>query len=98
MQLINEGRMPSWALFVFSEMKGNHKGQPAPTPLAAIADGFILLAPEQRNGGLEGLMLATSRVSGQKIEVDVNGTKAWVNVPAFQGSVVAREHVFVAAD
>lgn len=98
MHLIETSQLPSWALFVFSDMKGTHKpGTSTPEPVAAIGDGFILLAPEPRNGGIEGLMLATSSVAGKEIEVKIAGMTARIQVPNFEGSVVAREHVYVAA-
>ncbi len=97
MKLLETGDLPSWALFVYSDMKSMSGQCEAPEPLAAVGDGFVLLAPEPRNGGMEGLMLATSKVSGQEIEVQIGGHTAVVTVPDFEGTVIAREHVYVAA-
>lgn len=97
MKLLDLGALPSWALFVYTDMKGMAGQCETPEPLAAIGDGFVLLAPQPKNGGMEGLMLATSKVSGQEIEVQIGGHAATITVPEFEGTVIAREHVYIPA-
>ena len=97
MKLLEDGAIPGWALFVYPDMKVNGSACSPPEPLAAIAEGFILLAPVPKNGGMEGLMLATSAVSGQEIEVKIGGHAVRVQVPEFDGSVIAKEHIYVPA-
>jgi hypothetical protein len=70
----------------------------APDPVAAIGDGFILLAPEPVNGGMSGLLMAEHRVSGKKIKVTVGNTKVSVTVPEFEEMLLAREDVFVSVN
>ena len=97
MKLLDDGAIPGWALFVYPDMKINADKAEVPTPLAAIAKDFILLAPVPKNGGMEGLMLAKSSVSGKEIEVKIGGHKATIAVPEFEGTVIAKEHTYVAA-
>lgn len=93
--LIESKQLPPWALFVFSDMKRMKSSLPAPDPVAAIGDGFVLLAPQPVNGGMEGLLMAEQRVSGQVIEVKLGRMKLKVAVPEFEEMLLAREHVFV---
>lgn len=97
-ELIETQQLPAWALFVFSEMKSIRTDLPAPDPVAAIGDGFILLAPEPVNGGMSGLLIAEHRVSGQKLRVSIGRTKVSVIVPEFSEMLLAREDVFVSVD
>ncbi len=97
-RLIEQKRLPSWALFVFASFKGQGSAVEAPSPVAAIGEGVVVLAPEAKTGGIEGLLLATSAVSGQVVEVDVDGTKLKVAIPEFEDSIIAREHVFLTID
>ncbi len=94
-KLIEQKRLPSWALFVFASFKGQGAAADAPDPVAAIGEGVVILAPEAMAGGIEGLLLATSAVSGQVVEVDVDGAKFRVAVPEFEDSAIAREHVLL---
>ena len=94
-ELIEKGLLPAWALFVFSEMKKAKSELPAPEPVAAFGDGFILLAPKPANGGMTGLLMAEKRVSGRVIEVTLNRMKLKVTVPEFDEMLLAREDVFV---
>ena len=96
--LIDKKQLPPWALFVFSEMKKMKSPMPAPDPVAAIGDGFILLAPTPVNGGMEGLLMAQQRVSGLTIEVSLGRMKLKVNVPEFEEMILAREEVFISVN
>ena len=94
MALLDQKKLPRWALFVFADMKsGNAKA--APAPAAAVGEHVVLLAPQRRNGGLEGLLMATSEAYGQHVEVEMDGESFTVAVPDFEGHAVAREHVYV---
>ena len=57
--------------------------------MAAVGDGFILLAPEPANGGMEGLLIAQGRVSGQTIQVKLDRQTLRVRVPEFTETVIA---------
>jgi len=97
-ELIEKKLLPSWALFIFSEMKRIRSSIAPPDPVAAIGDGFLLLAPEATNGGMEGLLIAQKRVSGQVIQVTIGRSKVKVTVPEFEEMLLAREHVFVSVN
>ena len=97
MKLLDQGKLPSWALFVYSSMKVTARDAAAPEPLAAIGDGVILLAPKPKNGGMEGLLLATHRAAGKDVEVTIAGHKTTITLPDFDDSVIAREDVYVPA-
>ena len=97
MKLLADGKLPSWALFVYTDMKATAKTEAPPKVLAAIGEGVLLLAPVPKNGGLEGLLLATAATSGKEVEVSIQGVKTTITVPEFEQSVIAREHVYVPA-
>ncbi len=96
MKILADGQLPGWAYFVFNEMQGLDAGVTAPEPVAAIGEGVLLLAPRQKNGGLEGLLLATHAAAGRKVPVKIAGFKATISVPEFDEQVIAREDCFVA--
>lgn len=96
LKLLEDKNLPAWALFCYPQMKGMDDGVAAPNPVAAIGDGFVLLAPQPANGGMEGLLIAENRVAGQKRRAHMGRQKLWVTVPEFTETVIAREHMFVA--
>lgn len=95
MELNRRELLPRWALFIFPQMKGLDVGINVPEPLAAIGDGALLLAPQIRNGGIEGLLLATQAVSGKDIYITMNGETRTASIPQFDEWVLAREDVFL---
>lgn len=95
MELHKRGELPRWALFVFPQMKGLASDCAPPEPLAALGDGVVLLAPQIRNGGVEGLLLATQEVSGKEVRVTMNGEVRTASIPTFEEFVLARENVFL---
>jgi hypothetical protein len=96
--LIENKQLPAWALFVFGDMKGLQGSMAPPEPVAAIGDGFILLAPEPVNGGIEGLLIAQQKASGRVLEATLGRIKVKVTVPEFEEMLLAREHVFVSVN
>lgn len=96
--LVEKKLLPAWALFVFAEMKKMKGLTPAPDPVAAIGDGFILLAPQLVNGGMEGLLIAEKRVSGKIVEAKLGRVSVKVTIPQFGEMLLAREHVFVSVN
>lgn len=93
-KLLEEKALPNWCLFVYADMKkGDASASPA-TP-ALIGEGVVLLAPVPRNGGVEGLMLARLDVADKNIEVTDGKARFTVAIPKFDGSVIAREGVFL---
>ena len=94
-ELNRQKLLPRWALFIFPQMKGLDLGTEAPNPLAAIGDGVLLLAPQVRNGGIEGLLIATQAVSGKDVYVTMNGETRTASIPQFDEWVLAREDVFL---
>ena len=94
-ELIEKKLLPSWALFVYSEMSKMKSSTPAPDPAALLGDGFVLLAPQPVNGGMEGLLIAEQRVSGRVIDVKFGRMKLRVTAPEFSETLLAREGIFV---
>ena len=79
-------------------MKRMKSGMSPPEPLAAIGDGFVLLAPEPVNGGMKGLLMAEKRISGQVIRGKLDRMELSVTVPDFEEMLLAREDVFVSVN
>lgn len=94
MALQKSGKLPTWALFVYSDMRHGDP-QAATSPLAAIGDGVVVLSPIEKNGGLEGLLLARCNVSGKRVKVQLGKRRLTLAVPEFAGSYLAREHVYL---
>ena len=97
MKLVEDKRLPSWALWVFSSMKHGDASR-APALPALIGTGVILLNPEERNGGVEGLLLACKEVSGQTVTLFGDGRKRCrVSLPTFEEATtrLAREGVYL---
>ena len=94
LHLIAKGKLPSWALFVFGDMRKGDESKP-PNPAALIGEGVVFLAPSPRNGGVEGLLLATHEAANKTVTVTDGESHYKIAVPDFEGSRVAREGVYV---
>ncbi len=97
MKLIANKKLPSWALWIFDSMK---KGDPdrALDPLALIGEGVVVLAPIEKNGGVEGLLLATSQASGRLVSVTNGKDSHLIAIPNFieDGTTrLAREGIYL---
>lgn len=94
LHLADKGELPTWALFVFESMRHGDAARP-PSPAAMIGDGVVILAPIPRNGGVEGLLLATHKASNATVMVTDGESHYKVAIPYFSGSRLAREGVYV---
>ena len=95
MALVEQKQLPAWALFCFKEFAQRGDQVNPPQPLAAIGKNVVLLAPKQKNGGLEGLLVARSEASGTQVEVTLAGYNFTLAIPEFKDQIIAREDVFV---
>ena len=89
MTLLEPDELPGWALFCLNDFK-SAKGKTYPTDPAVIGDGLILLAPEENENKIKGLLLAEHKVSGKQVTVKWEGHTMLVSVPSFDGFVVAK--------
>lgn len=94
MAMAKAGVLPRWALFIYQDMKHGNAAA-AVDPCAAVGEHVLLLAPQMRNGGLEGLLIATNEASNQHVEIIFEDKTYTVAVPEFDGWAVAREHVYL---
>lgn len=92
--LIQKGIFPSWALFVYSDLKKNAKNATPPEPLAFVSENAVILAPNCGEGLCNGMLIATKSASGQVIEFKLSkDITIKVLMPAFQASVYAEEDI-----
>ena len=95
MHLLENKKIPAWALFCYKEFQSRGKDVEPPQPVAAIGEGVLLLAPKEKNGGLEGLLLARSEVSGEQVQASIAGYEITLAIPEFTEQIIAREDVFI---
>jgi len=89
MTLVERNELPAWALFCLNDFKSG-KGRTYPTDPALRGDGLLLLAPEEREDKIRGLLIAEQRVSGKQVAVEWEGHSMLVSVPKFDGFVSAK--------
>lgn len=63
--LIAAEQFPGFALALYEPLQQAGQGQPAPSPLALIAEDAILLAPRQTAAGWEGFLIAEHTAADQ---------------------------------
>ncbi len=89
MTMVERKTLPAWALFCLGDFKDG-KGQTYPTDPAVVGDGMLLLAPQENDNKLKGLLIAEQKVSGKQLEVEWEGHKMLVSIPKFDGFVHAQ--------
>lgn len=89
MTLIERDQLPAWALFCLNDFKEG-AGKTYPTDPAVIGDGLLLLAPEEQDNKIKGLLIAEQKVSGKQVPVTWEGHSMLVSVPKFNGFVSAK--------
>jgi hypothetical protein len=96
MALIKNGDMPTWALFVYEDLKKNADGYIPPELLAFICDDVILLAPEIDENGCKTMIIAQKSASNciRTLESPC-GHKIRVIIPDFQNAFYAEEDVIL---
>jgi hypothetical protein len=90
--LVEMGLFPSWALFVYKDLKTNAAKAMAPELLALIGDSVIILAPSVGEGQCSGMLIASMEASNSTVEVfSPCGKSLTVRIPKFAESVYALE-------
>lgn len=97
MKLVEMGLMPSWALFVYKELKINAEKATPPEPLALIGDSVVILAPLVSEGYCTGMLIANMDASDRVVEVrSLCGKSLMVRVPKFKEATYAAEDISLA--
>ena len=82
--LIAARQFPGFALTFYEPLLQASQGQPAPSPLALVADDAILLAPRRSATGWQGFLIAEHSAADQDRPVHWPGEQdpaAWLHVP-----------------
>lgn len=91
--LIERQQFPSWALFVYKDLKRVQDDAVAPELLAFQHEDAIILAPESSDGECKGLLIARVSVSDQKITLkSERGDQITVRMPKIDKEVIANEN------
>lgn len=89
LRAIDMGIWPSWALFTYSPLKQAASG-PAAEPCIALANDVLVLAPQESEGLLSGLVVAQESASDKVRQlVAPDGTVYTVKVPKIHTKFVA---------
>ena len=96
MKLVNDETLPDWAVFCAGDFISGD-GKPFHTDPALIGDGFMLLAPQEIEGGFTGTMLAQQHLSGKSIVCVYEENRYRVTVPEFNDFVKAEAGVEIDA-
>ena len=92
-ELIRLNLLPSWALFCYKELASSASSGYIPGEPALIAEDAILLHPELKPGGYQGLLIAMESASDQmRTFVSTKGTEVNLRVPYIETKFVAREN------
>lgn len=93
MALTERGLLPSWALFVFKDLREAADGVP-PSLLAYICDDAIILAPLHYGHSVKGMLIAKHSASGQRRTMSSPcGKTVYLEIPAGNAKFYAREDV-----
>jgi hypothetical protein len=93
MALTERGLLPSWALFVFKDLKEAAEGN-APSLLAYICDDAIVLAPMHYGHNVRGMIIAKLSASGQRRTMQSPcGKSIYLEIPVGDGKFYAKEDV-----
>lgn len=93
MALAETGDLPSWALFVFKDLKESADGS-TPALLAYVCDDAILLAPVHYGNTVKGMLIAKISASLQRrIMKSPCGKSVYVELPVINGKFYAQEDI-----
>lgn len=93
MELVATSQFPSWALFIFKDLKEAANG-PAPKLLAYTCDDAILLAPVHVSGLVRGMLIARESSSKKRvIMVSPCGKKIYTELPIISSKFFAQEDI-----
>lgn len=93
MRLIEDNRLPPWALFCIADFKHAEPALRSAEEVAIIHESFILLAPVPIEGGWTGLMLAEGAISNSTIHVTYEDEPWAISIPKLDGFTVATSNV-----
>ena len=92
--LAEKGKMPTWALFCFNELRAGAEEGYVPDTCAFIASDAMLLHPTQTREGWTGLLIAQESASERyRTFTDDNGNTYHLRVPLVHTKVIAKEGV-----
>ena len=93
MALAEKGLLPSWALFVFKDLKEAADGSP-PSLLAYVCEDVVVLAPVHAGRSLKGMIIAKQSASNRKRRMTSPcGRSIYLQIPLIDGKFFAREDV-----
>jgi hypothetical protein len=93
-KLIKMGKYPSWALFVYNDLKANAKDAAVPSDkdTALLSEHAIILAPRFSEEICQGMLIALHAASNQIVEFhDLLGNEYRILVPELKGQAIADE-------
>jgi hypothetical protein len=96
-KIIELGRFPNWALFVYKDlMKNADKGR-APNVLCYLSDNVIIIAPRITGTHCVGLVIALESASNRIVQLQtLDGDDAVrVRMPILTGQTVAIENCYL---
>jgi hypothetical protein len=92
LRLVEMQQFPTWALFVYGDLKKRSADAFPPEVLCYQCDDAIILAPETDDYELKGMLIAAGTASGQIRELrSPQGDVVTVRMPAIQGEFAADE-------
>lgn len=93
MALAEKNLLPSWALFVFRDLKEAADGTEPPM-LAYICDDALILAPYHSGHSIRGMVIAKQSASGQRRRMSSPcGKSIYTEIPIGNGKFYAEEDV-----
>lgn len=90
MRLLKDNLIPPWAVFCFQDFKHATASSRPSSEVAMVGESFILLDPQEIDGGFVGLMLAEHTAASKVITVDYDGQHWQIQTPEFEDFVLAK--------
>lgn len=93
MALAENNLLPSWALFVFKDLKEAADGSP-PQLLAYKCEDALILAPSHRGHTVSGMLIAKHSASGKRRKMySPCGRSIYTEIPTLNGKFYAQEDI-----
>lgn len=93
MALIAMRLYPTWALFIFKDLKEAADGDP-PSILAYVGEDAMILAPVHDQGIVKGMLIATEKASGKRLVLQSPCNKTiYVEMPQINDKFFAKENI-----
>jgi hypothetical protein len=98
MELIKKSLFPSWALFIYKDLKIQAGNAIAPDLLAFIHENALILAPSVSSNECAGMLIATEEASGKTLTMESPcGKSIRVLMPDIRAKVYAEEDCIMTA-